>query len=135
MGDGEIQEGQVWEAAMYAAHKKIDNIIATIDYNGQQIDGPISEVMNLLDLNAKWSSFGWDVITVEKGNDMADTLNGLSEAKNRLGKGKPVMILLTTAMGYGVDFMAGTHKWHGNAPSDEQLVNALAQLEETKGDY
>lgn len=135
MGDGEIQEGQVWEAAMYASHKKIDNVIATIDYNGQQIDGPISEVMDLLDLEAKWSSFGWDVITVEKGNDMAETLNGLAEAKNRTGKGKPVMVLLITAMGAGVDFMAGTHKWHGNAPNDEQLANALGQLEETLGDY
>lgn len=135
MGDGEIQEGQVWEAAMYASHKKVDNVIATIDYNGQQIDGPISEVMDLLDLEAKWTSFGWDVITVEKGNDMAATLNGLAEAKSRLGKGKPVMVLLITAMGAGVDFMAGTHKWHGNAPNDEQLANALGQLEETLGDY
>jgi transketolase len=135
MGDGELQEGQVWEAAMYAAHQKIDNLIATVDYNGQQIDGPISEVMDLLDLELKWKAFGWEVIVGEKGNDMEAVVSYLEEAKAKSGKGKPVMILLKTAMGYGVDFMVGTHKWHGNAPNDEQLANALTQLEETLGDY
>ena len=135
MGDGEIQEGQVWEAAMYAAHNKVDNVIATIDYNGQQIDGPISEVLDLLDLEAKWSAFGWDVLVCEEGNNMEQVLQSLQQAKERCGQGKPVMILLKTAMGAGVDFMAGTHKWHGAAPNDEQLTNALSQLEETLGDY
>lgn len=135
MGDGEIQEGQVWEAAMYAAHNKIDNLIATVDYNGQQIDGPISEVMDLLDLEAKWTAFGWDVITCEDGNDMKQVLDALQDAKEKSGNGKPIMILLKSSMGFGVDFMAGTHKWHGNAPSDEQLANALGQLNSTLTDY
>lgn len=135
MGDGELQEGQVWEAAMYAAHNKVDNVIATVDYNGQQIDGPISEILDLLDLEAKWKAFGWEVILGEKGNDMASVLQYLEEAKAKSGKGKPVIILLKTAMGYGVDFMVGTHKWHGNAPNDAQLADALTQLEETLGDY
>lgn len=135
MGDGEIQEGQVWEAAMYAAHNKVDNIIATVDYNGQQIDGPVSEVMDLLDLEAKWKAFGWEVIVGEEGNNMEQVLQYLQQAKDLSGNGKPVMILLKTEMGYGVDFMVGTHKWHGNAPNDEQLANALGQLEETIGDY
>jgi len=120
---------------MYAAHNKVDNVIATIDYNGQQIDGPLSEVMDLLDLEAKWTSFGWEVITCEDGNNMEQVLQSLEQAKAQSGKGKPQMILLKTSMGYGVDFMAGTHKWHGNAPNDEQLANALGQLEETLGDY
>lgn len=135
MGDGEQQEGQVWEAAMYAAHHKVDNIIATIDYNGQQIDGPISKVMDLMNLKAKWEAFGWEVIEVKRGNDMTSVLEGFAQAKSLTGKGKPVMILLYTEMGYGVDFMVGTHKWHGVAPSDAELEKALSQLEETLGDY
>lgn len=135
MGDGEQQEGQVWEAAMYAAHHKVDNLIAAIDLNRQQIDGPTEKVMNLMDLGAKWEAFGWQIVNIEKGNDMASVLEGLAKAKSLTGQGKPVMILLHTEMGYGVDFMVGTHKWHGVAPNDEQLENALGQLEETLGDY
>lgn len=134
MGDGELEEGQVWEAAMYAAHHKIDNIIATVDYNGQQIDGPTDEVMSLGDLKAKWESFGWQVIE-SNGNDMASLVSTLEEAKALTGKGKPILNLMTTEMGFGVDFMVGTHKWHGVAPNDEQLADALGQLEETLGDY
>lgn len=134
MGDGEQQEGQVWEAAMYAAHHKVDNIIATIDYNGQQIDGPLSKVMDLKDLRAKYESFGWEVIE-SNGNDMAAIIEGLNTAKSLSGKAKPVMNLMKTEMGYPVDFMVGTHKWHGIAPNDEELSKALAQLEETLGDY
>lgn len=134
MGDGELEEGQVWEAAMYAAHHKIDNIIATVDYNGQQIDGPTEEVMSLGDLKAKWEAFGWEVIS-SKGNDMANLLQQLEVAKALTGKGKPILNLMHTEMGYGVDFMVGTHKWHGIAPNDEQLTDALNQLEETLGDY
>jgi len=133
-GDGEIQEGQIWEAAMYAAHNKIDNIISAIDYNHKQIDGDISDVLDLGDIHAKWQAFGWDVMDMN-GNDMNDVVNTLNEAKNRLGKGKPVMIIMKTEMGQGVDYMMGTHKWHGNAPNDEQLADALSQLEETLGDY
>jgi transketolase len=135
MGDGEQQEGQVWEAAMYAAHHKVDNLIAAIDYNGQQIDGPTEKVMDLKNLHAKYVAFGWEVIDIRKGNDIEAVLKGLEKAKSLTGKGKPVMILLYTEMGYGVDFMVGTHKWHGVAPNDEQLENALGQLEETLGDY
>jgi transketolase len=135
MGDGEQQEGQVWEAAMYAAHHKVDNLIAAIDYNGQQIDGPTEKVMDLKNLHAKYEAFGWEVIDVRKGNDIEEVLKGLEKAKSLTGKGKPVMILLYTEMGYGVDFMVGTHKWHGVAPNDEQLENALGQLKETLGDY
>lgn len=134
MGDGELQEGQVWEAAMYAPHHGIDNLIATVDFNGQQIDGPTEKVMNLRDLKAKWQSFGWEVIE-SNGNDMKEVLATLSLAKSLTGKGKPVMNLMHTEMGFGVDFMVGTHKWHGVAPNDEQLVDALSQLEETLGDY
>jgi transketolase len=135
MGDGEQQEGQVWEAAMSAPHHKVDNLIATIDLNGQQIDGPTKEVMDLGDLKAKWEAFGWEVTVTEKGNDISEVIKGLEKAKGLLGKGKPVLNLLHTDMGYGVDFMVGTHKWHGVAPNDEQLENALGQLEETLGDY
>lgn len=135
MGDGEQQEGQVWEACMYAAHHKVDNLIATIDFNRQQIDGPTKDVMDLKDLKAKWEAFGWEVIETLKGNDMEAVLEGLEKAKSLTGKGKPVLNLLHTEMGFGVDFMVGTHKWHGIAPSDEQLENALGQLEETLGDY
>jgi transketolase len=135
MGDGEQQEGQVWEAAMYAAHNKIDNLIAAIDYNGQQIDGPVDKVLSLLNLRAKYEAFGWDVMEVSEGNSMEAVIAGLEEAKTRLGKGKPVMILLKTEMGFGVDFMMHSHKWHGIAPNDEQLENALAQLPSEVGDY
>ena len=134
MGDGEQQEGQVWEAAMYAPHNKVDNLIATIDYNGQQIDGSTEDVLSLGNLKAKWEAFGWDVLEMN-GNVMSDVLAGLAEAKSRTGKGKPVLILMKTEMGNGVDFMMGSHKWHGVAPNDEQLASALSQLEETLGDY
>jgi len=133
-GDGEIQEGQIWEAAMYAAHNKIDNIISTIDYNHKQIDGDISDVLDLGDIHAKWQAFGWDVMDMN-GNDMQNVVDTLNNAKTHLGKGKPVMIIMKTEMGQGVDYMMGTHKWHGNAPNDEQLASALNQLEETLGDY
>lgn len=135
MGDGELQEGQVWEAAMYGAHYGIDNVIATVDYNGQQIDGPIEKIMDLKNLRAKWEAFGWEVIETKKGNDMKSVLEGLENAKSLTGKGKPVLHLLYTEMGYGVDFMVGTHKWHGSPPSDDQLAKALDQLQETLGDY
>jgi transketolase len=133
-GDGELQEGQIWEAAMFAPHNKVDNLIATVDVNGQQIDGPTDKILNLLDLAAKWSAFGWDVLTMN-GNDMADVVKTLAEAKSRTGQGKSIVILMATGMGYGVDFMMGSHKWHGVAPNDEQLAAALGQLEETLGDY
>jgi transketolase len=134
-GDGEIQEGQIWEAAMFAAHHKVDNLISTIDWNGQQIDGPNEEVISLGNLPAKWKAFGWDVITVKNGNNIAELLKGLKVAKTKTGKGKPVMILMKTVMGKGVDFMENKYQWHGVAPDDQQLETALAQLEETIGDY
>jgi transketolase len=133
-GDGELQEGQIWEAAMFAAHHKVDNLILTIDWNGQQIDGSNEDVMSLGDLAGKWSSFGWTVLH-SNGNDMSDLLRGLHQAKTELGKAKPIVILMKTEMGYGVDFMQGTHKWHGSAPNDAQKDSALAQLPETIGDY
>lgn len=133
-GDGEMQEGQIWEAAMYAAHYKVDNLISVIDYNGQQIDGPVDVVMSLGDLAGKWRAFGWDVLETD-GNDLHQLLPCLKEAISRSGKGKPVMILMRTVMGKGVDFMEHTHKWHGVAPNDAELEKALAQLEETLGDY
>lgn len=133
-GDGEIQEGQIWESLMFAAHHKVDNIIVTVDWNGQQIDGPNDEVMSLGDLPAKWKAFGWDVLQMD-GHDLGEILNTLAEAKSRLGAGKPVAILMKTEMGKGVDFMEGTHKWHGIAPNEEQMQNALGQLEETLGDF
>jgi transketolase len=135
MGDGEQQEGQVWEASMYAAHHKVDNLIAAIDYNGQQIDGPTAKIMDLKNLKAKWEAFGWEVIECKKGNDIEAVVASQEEAKSLTGKGKPVMILVYTEMGFGVDFMVGTHKWHGVAPNDAELANALGQLEETLGDY
>ncbi|WP_247232198.1 transketolase [Telluribacter sp. SYSU D00476] len=135
MGDGEQQEGQVWEAATFAPHHMVDNLIAFIDLNGQQIDGPTVKVMNNRDLGAKYEAFGWEVLEITEGNDMASIIKGLTEAKGKAGQGKPVMVLLHTGMGYGVDFMMGSHKWHGVAPNDEQLAAALAQLEETLGDY
>ena len=134
MGDGEQQEGQVWEAAMYAAHNKMDNVIATIDYNGQQIDGPVDKILSLLDLKAKWEAFGW-IVQEFDGNNMETLVSGLEKAKSLAGKGKPVMNLMKTEMGFGVDFMMGSHKWHGVAPNDEQLKTALNQLKETIGDY
>ena len=134
-GDGELQEGQIWEAARYAGGKGVDNLIATVDYNQNQIDGPTDKVLPLGNLKAKWEAFGWQVVEIEKGNDIAAILKGLSEAKALTGKGKPVCILLHTEMGNGVDFMMGTHAWHGKAPNDEQLAQALAQNPETLGDY
>ncbi|MDY0078013.1 MAG: transketolase [Bacteroidales bacterium] len=134
MGDGEQQEGQIWEAALYAGSRKVDNLIATIDYNGQQIDGAVDDVMPLGDLAAKYRSFGWEVIEFD-GNDMQAVVNTLKLAKSNVGKGKPQLLLMKTEMGMGVDFMMGSHKWHGIAPNDEQLEKALSQLEETLGDY
>ena len=133
-GDGELQEGQIWEAVMYAAAKKVDNIIATVDYNGKQIDGSVDDVLSLGNLKAKWEAFGWTVLQTD-GNNMTELVNTLKDAKNFTGKQKPVVILMKTEMGYGVDFMMGTHKWHGSAPNDEQAANALTQLKETLGDY
>ncbi|WP_238395767.1 transketolase [Pontibacter pudoricolor] len=127
MGDGEVEEGQVWEAAMYAAHHKVDNIIATIDLNGQQIDGSTEEVMSLGSLRAKFEAFGWTVLETS-GNNFETLIPSLEQAKAETGKGKPVMLLMHTEMGYGVDFMMGSHKWHGVAPNDEQLEIALQQL-------
>src|SRR5690606_27973535 len=135
MGDGELQEGQVWEAAMYAPHNKMDNIIAAIDYNRAQIDGSTDQVLSLGDLRAKREAFGWDVLEVQKGNDMTSVIAGIDVAKTRTGKGKPVIILLHTEMGNGVDFRMGSHKWHGVAPNDEQLELALNQIPRTLGDY
>jgi transketolase len=134
-GDGELQEGQIWEAAMYASGNKVDNYIATVDYNKKQIDGATDDVLPLGDLKAKFEAFGWDVLDVKKGNDIDAILKALVDAKSRTGKGKPVCILLHTEMGNGVDFMMNTHAWHGKAPNDEQLANALAQNPETLGDY
>ncbi|MEQ8686462.1 MAG: transketolase [Imperialibacter sp.] len=134
MGDGEQQEGQVWEAAMYAPNHKLDHLIATIDWNGQQIDGPTAKINDLRDLRAKYEAFGWEVIE-SNGNDMEGILAALKKAKSLAGKGKPIMNLMKTEMGAGVDFMMGSHKWHGVAPNDEQLAEALGQLEETLGDY
>ncbi|WP_353616862.1 transketolase [Cytophaga sp. FL35] len=134
-GDGELQEGQNWEAIMYAAGNKVDNLIATVDRNGQQIDGPTNEVLPLGDLKQKFEAFGWDVVEVAKGNDLEAVIAGLNEAKSRTGKGKPVCIMLDTVMGHGVDFMMYTHAWHGKAPNDEQLETALSQNPVTLGDY
>lgn len=134
-GDGELQEGQIWEAAIFAPNRKVDNLICTIDANGQQIDGSTEDVMSLGDIGAKFEAFGWKVMSIEDGNDMNQVVEGLRMAKSMTGKGQPVCIVMKTDMGSGVDFMAGTHKWHGIAPNDEQLANALGQLEETLGDY
>mgnify|MGYP001208551881 FL=1 len=134
-GDGELQEGQIWEAALYAGSKNIDNIIATIDANGQQIDGSTNDVMPMGDIGSKFISFGWEVLKIDNGNNLSEVIEGLNTTINLSGKGKPVCIVMQTEMGAGVDFMTGTHKWHGIAPSDEQLEKALSQLPETLGDY
>lgn len=134
MGDGELDEGQVWEAAMYAPHHKVDNLIAIVDRNGQQIDGPTDAIMYLGNLHAKWESFGWKVLETD-GNDFNELLPTLEEAKSLTGQGKPIMILMNTIMGFGVDFMMGSHKWHGVAPNDAQLQEALLQLKEAQDDY
>ncbi|MDX1543427.1 MAG: transketolase [Christiangramia sp.] len=134
-GDGELQEGQNWEAIMYAAGNNVDNLISTIDLNGQQIDGSTETVLPMGNLRAKFEAFGWDVMEIEDGNDLQQVIDGLKEAKSRTGKGKPVCVLMHTVMGHGVDFMMHTHAWHGKAPNDEQLETALSQNPETIGDY
>lgn len=135
LGDGELQEGQNWEAIMYASAKKVDNLIATVDFNGQQIDGSTDDVLSLGNLKAKFEAFDWDVIEIKEGNNIDSIIDGLEEAKSRTGNGKPVCILLHTVMGNGVDFMMHTHAWHGKAPNDDQLATGLAQNAETLGDY
>jgi transketolase len=134
-GDGELQEGQIWESAMYASAKKVDNLISTIDVNGKQIDGATDDVLPLGSIKAKFEAFGWDVLEIVEGNSMKAILEGMADAKARTGKGKPVCVLLYTEMGNGVDFMMHTHAWHGKAPNDAQLEEALAQNPETLGDY
>ena len=133
-GDGELQEGQIWEAAIYAAANKIDNLIATIDFNGRQIDGDVEDVLSLGSLKDKWQAFGWEVFEMD-GHDFENIHQTMSAAKSKLGNGKPIIVIMATEMGMGVDFMMGTHKWHGVAPNEEQLTCALGQLEETLGDY
>jgi len=133
-GDGELQEGQIWEAAMYASSKKIDNLISTIDYNGRQIDGDVDDVLSLGNIEEKWIAFGWKTLKCD-GNNLKDVITTLQKAKTLTGKGQPIMIIMKTEMGFGVDFMMGSHKWHGVAPNNEQLEVALNQLEETLGDY
>ena len=134
-GDGELQEGQVWESAMYASAKKIDNLISTIDLNGKQIDGATDDVLPMGSIRAKFEAFGWEVIDIIEGNDVDSIIKGLSEAKSKTGKGKPVCVLLHTEMGNGIDFMMHTHAWHGKAPNDDQLAVALSQNPVTLGDY
>lgn len=134
-GDGELQEGQIWEATMYAAGKKVDNLIATVDYNLKQIDGATDDVLPLGDVKAKFEAFGWSVLENKNGNNIQEVISYLKKAKAMTGKGKPVLILMHTEMGNCVDYMMGTHKWHGSAPNDEQLASALAQNPETLGDY
>jgi transketolase len=134
-GDGELQEGQNWEAIMFASAKNIDNYIATIDFNGQQIDGPTDKVLNMGSLKAKFEAFDWDVVEIKEGNNIEAIIKGMAEAKSKTGKGKPVCVLLHTVMGHGVDFMMYTHAWHGKAPNNEQLANALSQNPATLGDY
>jgi transketolase len=133
-GDGELQEGQIWEAAMYAAANKVDNLIATIDYNGRQIDGDVDNVLSLGSLKEKWQAFGWEVLEMD-GHNFENIHLTMSAAKQKIGNGKPIVVIMTTEMGMGVDFMMGTHKWHGVAPNEEQLADALGQLKETLGDY
>jgi transketolase len=134
-GDGELQEGQNWEAIMFASAKNIDNYIATIDLNGQQIDGPTDKVLNMGSLKAKFEAFDWDVVEIKEGNNIEAIIKGMAEAKSKTGKGKPVCVLLHTVMGHGVDFMMYTHAWHGKAPNNEQLAHALSQNPATLGDY
>jgi transketolase len=134
-GDGELQEGQNWEAIMYASAKNIDNLIATIDLNGKQIDGPTDDVLSIGNIKAKFEAFDWIVLEIENGNDIDAIVKGMTEAKSKTGQGKPVCVLLKTMMGNGVDFMMHTHAWHGKAPNDEQLASALNQNPETLGDY
>jgi len=134
-GDGELQEGQIWEAVLYAGAKGVDNLIATVDYNNAQIDGPVDEVLSLGDLRAKFEAFQWTVHEIKHGNDLDEVIKGMREAKAMTGKGRPVVVLLHTKMGYGVDFMEGDHRWHGKPLNDEQLERALAQLPETLGDF
>ncbi|MEK8179626.1 transketolase [Flavobacterium buctense] len=134
-GDGELQEGQNWEAIMYASAKKVDNLIATVDYNGQQIDGSTDEVLNMGNLKAKFEAFDWDVLEIKEGNNIEAIIAGMEDAKSRTGKGKPVCVLLHTVMGNGVDFMMHTHAWHGKAPNNDQLAIGLDQNAETLGDY
>lgn len=134
-GDGELQEGQIWEAALFAPANKVDNLICTVDYNGQQIDGSTEKVLSLGNITQKFEAFGWLVIEIQEGNNMTHVIAGLEKAKAMTGKGKPVMIVMHTEMGCGVDFMMGSHKWHGVAPNNEQLADALNQLPETIGDY
>ncbi len=134
LGDGELQEGQIWEAAMFAAYHQVDNLIATVDVNGQQIDGPVEKTMSLKNLADKWRAFGWEVITC-RGNDFEELIATIRKAQDLANQGKPVINLMQTAMGYGVDFMMNNHKWHGVAPNDKQLSIALSQLTETLGDY
>ena len=133
-GDGELQEGQIWEAAMYASANNVDNVIATIDFNGRQIDGDTEQVLSLGDLGAKWQAFGWEVLRMD-GHNFDSIRSTMQAAKALTGKGKPIVIIMKTEMGQGVDFMMGSHKWHGVAPNDEQLENALNQLPSTIGDY
>jgi transketolase len=134
-GDGELQEGQNWEAIMYGSGNKVDNLIVAVDLNGQQIDGSTDTVLPLGDVKGKFEAFGWDVVTIEQGNDIQAILEGMESAKTKTGQGKPICVLLQTVMGNGVDFMMHTHAWHGKAPNDEQLASALAQNPETLGDY
>lgn len=134
MGDGELQEGQIWEAALYAAAKKVDNLIATVDYNGRQIDGDVDDVLSLGNLKQKWQAFGWETLEVD-GHNMEDLIDIYEKAQFLSGSGKPIIVLMKTEMGQGVDYMMGTHKWHGSTPNEEQFRSALNQLEETWGDY
>ena len=133
-GDGELQEGQIWEAAMFASAHKVDNIISTIDYNGRQIDGDVDDVIPLGNIQDKWKAFGWETLSCD-GNNQEEIIHALNNAKKMTGNGKPIMIIMKTEMGFGVDFMMGSHKWHGVAPNDEQLADALSQNPETIGDY
>jgi len=134
-GDGELQEGQNWEAIMYAAGNKVDNLIVTVDYNGQQIDGGVNTVLPMGNLRAKFEAFGWDVVDIKEGNNLEAVIDGMKTAKSKTGNGKPVCVLLHTIMGHGVDFMMHTHVWHGVAPDDDQLEIGLSQNSETLGDY
>lgn len=134
-GDGELQEGQIWEAVLYAGAKSVDNLVSTIDFNNAQIDGTVDDVLSLGNLKAKFEAFNWTVVEIKKGNDLQAVTEGLQQAKALTGKGKPVAVILHTKMGYGIDFMEGDYRWHGKPFNDEQMQKALAQLPETLGDY